>query len=60
MSHDTGKVQAVGQVVHVGARVAAAEGRIVDGDGKLIAHGTTGCLVTRPPRADAERHLEVA
>ena len=23
---------------------------IVDGEGRMIAHGTAGCLVTRPPR----------
>ena len=50
MRHDTGKVQAIGEVVHVGGRVAAAEGRIVDEEGRMIAHGTAGCLVTRPPR----------
>lgn len=60
MSHDTGKVQAIGEVVHVGGRVAAAEGRIVDGDGTLLAHGTTGCLVTRPPRAACQRRPDAA
>jgi len=60
MSHDTGKVQAIGEVVHVGGRVAAAEGRIVDSHGTLLAHGTTGCLVMRPPRADAQRHRQAA
>ena len=60
MSQDTGKVQAIGEVVRVGGRVAAAEGRIVDGEGELIAHGTTGCLVTRPPRGDAQLHRQVA
>jgi acyl-coenzyme A thioesterase PaaI-like protein len=33
-------------VVHSGSRVATAEGRIyAEGTGKLIAHGTTTCIV---------------
>jgi uncharacterized protein (TIGR00369 family) len=34
-----------GSVIHSGRRVATAEGRIVDEKGKLIAHGTTTCLI---------------
>ena len=36
-------------VVHRGGRVATAEGRVVaDGSGKLLAHGTTTCLIVSP------------
>jgi uncharacterized protein (TIGR00369 family) len=42
-----GKLLAVGQVVHGGARVASAEGRLVDLQGKLYAHSTTTCLILR-------------
>ena len=43
---DTGSLLAEGRVVHRGSRVATAEGRIVrEGDGKLVAHGTSTCLV---------------
>jgi uncharacterized protein (TIGR00369 family) len=41
----TGPVRAIGKVVHTGKTTAVAEGRIVDADGKLYAHGTTTCLV---------------
>jgi uncharacterized protein (TIGR00369 family) len=34
-----------GSVIHSGRRVATAEGRIVDEKGKLIAHGTTTCMI---------------
>ena len=41
----TGPLRAIGHVVHTGRQLATAEGRIVDPDGKLYAHGTTTCLV---------------
>jgi uncharacterized protein (TIGR00369 family) len=43
----TGKLRAIGKVVHLGSRVATAEGRLVDGEGKLYAHATTTCIVLR-------------
>lgn len=44
---ETGVLRAIGKVVHLGSRVATAEGRLVDGAGKLYAHATTTCLVLR-------------
>ena len=41
----TGLLRAIGKAVHVGKRVATAEGRLVDGAGKLYAHATTTCIV---------------
>ena len=38
------------KVVHVGGRTATSEGRIVDRNGKLYAHGTTTCIVVDAPR----------
>ncbi len=29
----------------MGRKVATAEGRIMNADGKLVAHGTTTCMV---------------
>ena len=46
---DTGGVRCEGTIVHRGRRVATAEGRLVDSDGKLLAHGTTTCLVEPAP-----------
>ncbi|MEU9472542.1 PaaI family thioesterase, partial [Streptomyces avermitilis] len=36
---------AEGTVIHAGRRTATAEGKVLDGDGKLIAHATTTCLI---------------
>jgi uncharacterized protein (TIGR00369 family) len=48
MGADTGRVLAEGHVVHAGRRVATAEGRLfVERDGKLIAHGSSGCVILR-------------
>ena len=41
----TGKLRAIGKVVHFGSRVATAEGRLEDAAGKLYAHATTTCMV---------------
>jgi len=44
---ETGPIRCEGTVVHGGSRVATAEGQIVDGAGRLLAHGTTTCLILR-------------
>lgn len=46
ITKDTGRVLCEGKIVHRGGRVATADGRIVAADsGKLLAHGTTTCLI---------------
>ncbi|MBS0547308.1 MAG: PaaI family thioesterase [Proteobacteria bacterium] len=45
MTDKTGPVRAEGKVINVGSRIATSEGRLVDSKGKLLAHGTTTCLV---------------
>jgi uncharacterized protein (TIGR00369 family) len=45
MTHKTGPVRAEGKVINVGSRIATSEGRLVDAAGKLLAHGTTTCLI---------------
>jgi uncharacterized protein (TIGR00369 family) len=42
---ETGRLRAVGHAVHSGTRTATAEGRLVDEEGKLYAHGTTTCFL---------------
>ena len=44
---ETGEVKAEGKVLSCGRRVGTAEGRVVDGKGRLLAHGTTTCLILR-------------
>jgi uncharacterized protein (TIGR00369 family) len=41
----TGKLTCEGTLLHAGGRVASSEGRIYDGQGKLIAHGSETCLI---------------
>jgi uncharacterized protein (TIGR00369 family) len=45
MTHETGQVRAEGKVINVGSRIATSEGRLVDGASRLLAHGTTTCLI---------------
>lgn len=45
MSETVGPVRAEGKVISSGKRIATAEGRIVDPQGKLYAHATTTCLI---------------
>ena len=42
---ETGEIRAEGKVLSSGRRVGTAEGRVVDGKGRLLAHGTTTCLI---------------
>ena len=42
---ETGAIKAEGTVLSRGRRVGTAEGRITDHQGRLLAHGTTTCLV---------------
>jgi uncharacterized protein (TIGR00369 family) len=41
----TGIVTCRGAVIHAGTRVATAEARLTDTQGKLYAHGSTTCLI---------------
>jgi uncharacterized protein (TIGR00369 family) len=42
---ETGRVKAEGIVLNCGRRVGTAEGRLTDGKGRLLAHGTSTCLI---------------
>jgi uncharacterized protein (TIGR00369 family) len=42
---ETGLIKAEGVVLNCGRRIGTAEGRITDGKGRLLAHGTTTCLI---------------
>ena len=45
LTDKTGAVRAEGKVITSGKRVATAEGRLIDANGKLYAHATTTCLI---------------
>jgi uncharacterized protein (TIGR00369 family) len=42
---ETGEIRAEGNVLNCGRRIGTAEGRITDTKGRLLAHGTTTCLI---------------
>src|SRR5215472_17288386 len=42
---ETGPIKAEGTVISRGRRVGTAEGRVTDGEGRLLVHGTTTCLI---------------
>jgi len=54
LTHEVGPLFCEAKVVHLGGRTATSEGRIVDGTGKLYAHGTTTCIVVDAPRGPLE------
>lgn len=41
----TGQITAEGKVLNCGRRIGTAEGRVIDAQGRLLAHGTTTCLI---------------
>jgi uncharacterized protein (TIGR00369 family) len=41
----TGVVKAEGKIISCGRRVGTAEGQLTDKDGRVLAHGTTTCLI---------------
>ena len=45
MTDRTGPVRVEGKIINVGSRIATSEGRLYDAAGKLLAHGTTTCLI---------------
>jgi len=45
MFESTGEVRCEAAIINMGKTVATAEGKILDSKGRLIAHGTTTCLI---------------
>lgn len=45
IKRESGRLRAVASVVHMGGRIATAEGRLVDATGQLYAHATTTCIL---------------
>ena len=41
----SGRLRAIGKLLHLGSRIATAEGRLEDASGKLYAHATSTCIV---------------
>jgi uncharacterized protein (TIGR00369 family) len=51
---DTGPVRAEGKILSSGRRVAVSEGRLIDAKDRLLAHGTSTCLLLDLSRVDTE------
>lgn len=47
VTSSTGMLRCEGEVIHVGGRVATAQARLTDEEGRLYAHATTTCLIFR-------------
>jgi uncharacterized protein (TIGR00369 family) len=45
ITQETGKVRAEAHAIHVGRQMGTSEGTLKDMQGKLLAHGTTTCLI---------------
>ncbi len=45
MTDQTGPVRGIGEVINVGRRLGVSEGKLVDAQGKVLAHGTTSCMI---------------
>ena len=45
---ETGPIRAEGVVLNCGRRIGTADGRITDRQGRLLAHGTTTCMIFQP------------
>jgi uncharacterized protein (TIGR00369 family) len=49
ITNETGRVRCEATILHRGGRIATAEGKLIaEKSGKLLAHGTTTCLIFRP------------
>lgn len=47
VTRKTGTLTCAAHIVHAGSRTATAEGRIVDANGTVYAHGTATCILFR-------------
>ena len=47
VTRQTGTLTCTASVVHAGSRTATAEGRIVDAEGNVYAHGSATCILFR-------------
>lgn len=45
----TGQLRCEAKVIHRGGRTATADGTLLDGKGRLVAHGSTTCLILDVP-----------
>jgi len=58
LRRENGEVRCEARVIHAGNRVATAEARVVDANGKIFAHGTTTCIVIEDTGSQGSRGSE--
>jgi uncharacterized protein (TIGR00369 family) len=46
VTEKTGKLRCEATLLHLGGRLASSEGKVFDGSGRLVAHGTETCAIT--------------
>jgi uncharacterized protein (TIGR00369 family) len=51
ITRETGRIRCEAHVLHSGKRIATAEAKLLDGQGKLYGHATTTCLIIQRPTA---------
>jgi uncharacterized protein (TIGR00369 family) len=59
IKRESGRLRAIGTVVHMGGKIATAEARLLDGEGRLVAHGTTTCMLLGALAGAASTHAVV-
>lgn len=51
ITRDSGLLRAEAKIVHAGSRIATADATVTDAAGKLVAHGSSTCLIIPGPAA---------
>ena len=54
LRHEVGEVRCEATVIYAGNRTATSEGKVVDANGRIYAHGTTTCILVERDRPRAE------
>jgi uncharacterized protein (TIGR00369 family) len=55
VSERTDTLRAEGILLHLGSRIASAEGKLFDPAGRLVAHGSENCAITAIGSGGAKR-----
>lgn len=48
LTKDSGVIRCEAEIIHLGKSTATAQGRLLDENDKLYAHGSTTCMIFRP------------
>jgi len=45
LTEETGPVRATGKLINAGRRLGVADGTLTDAKGRILAHGSTTCMI---------------